>query len=194
MDHENILNGHLRADFNTGIALGTLVIVDFRQIVVDVYGIILTSLNAFGTGDASHFAVLHHISCRIVGVAGNPDSGVDWNGFDDILRTSFDAGTTVGAFVLIDDGNAILDDDGIEIAHLYAGPQAKAPIGTGFCPSARKCGCAYAIHDAMVLVLVFGLFAVPIAFDISHHDFSMADLDTHNSAYLLSDSGTTYSA
>ena len=71
VDHEDVFNGHLRTYLNTGVTLGTLVIIDFSQVVVHVDGVILTCLLTFLAGDAAHFTVLHGISGCIIGVAGN---------------------------------------------------------------------------------------------------------------------------
>src|SRR5690554_3538064 len=157
-------------------------------------GIEFTCLFAFSAGDASDFTVLHGVSRAVVGVAGNSDSGVDGHGFDEVLRTGLDAGTAVGAFVLIDDGDAVSDDDGIKVTDSHTCAKSQTSVGTGFRSSSRKCGSTDAVHDAMILVFVLGLVAVSVAFDVSHHDFLGIDLDTHDFTDLVCHRISSYGA
>ena len=126
-----------RADGGAAAAGNTFVIVDDREIMHHMDGVVVALPFAEVTADAAHVADLSGDGATLMVGAGDDDVGVVGDGYDDLPRAGLHALHAASTLVRVHAGDAVDHMDGVKFTDGDAGAEAETAGGAGVGAVAR---------------------------------------------------------
>ena len=134
-------------------AVRTLLIINYRQVVIHMDGIILTLLDAECTADTSVIAFSLDSRSLFMGITLYKVFRLVWHQFNKVLRAGVHTFAAGNAFLFIYHRNAVHHMNGVKLTGSYTGTKSHTSKGAGFIAGTRNNGCHLAVFDTKIIIL-----------------------------------------
>ena len=175
-------------------AVGTLLIINDRQVIVHVDGVELALFCAQGAADAAVVAFGFYVFALIMRRTLNQMLCIIWNQFDQVVWTCSHAFAAGYAFFFVYYGYAVYHMNGVEGAGFYAGSVSHTAVGAGLLSGSWDYGYFLAVVHTEVIVLDSGLVAGSFTFDEGYLLYCAAAFHAHDGSDLVGHGSAAYGA
>ncbi len=146
------MNGFRRADVNTFAAVDARILIDDREVVLDLDGADRARAHTPAAGDAGDFTGAPRDSRRpMVGACDVCRELMFRNQADQPFRTGFDTFPASRAKIVIDFRDAVFDVDRVEFTDIDAIAETEAPVSAGV-RSREQTACRCAVRRSRIFV------------------------------------------
>jgi len=150
-----------------------------------LHGFAFACFFAYTATDAAHRTIEPYVFAPVTRVATYAETLMVRDHFDQLLRAGLYAYGTARAFIVVYDGNPVLDADRVKQTNLYTTPAAQASVGAAFGTAPHQTDGGTAILNALVSEKEKAVFIGAQTFDISGFPCGQGGVNAQDVGYLI---------